>query len=163
MSLDGFSISALGLPKDITSAQTAASVERNILTVNDKIVGKIDRALNKKINNEEKEENNKNKYYNDSYEESEENEEDKEDSENSSDILDSDKDKKISLKSLRSHQNIQIQDVENVSIRVNAKSDKIELYNKTTNKILESIRAEDFLDMINNLDYNSGILVNLKI
>ena len=67
MSVDGFSMSSLGLPKDITSAQAAVTSEQSINSGNEKIVGKIDRALNKKINNDEKEENQRNKYFNDGF------------------------------------------------------------------------------------------------
>ena len=155
MSVDGFSMSSLGMPKDITSAQAATTAEHVVQMGNDKVVGKIDKALNKKINNdEEKKQNQNNQYFDDSYE-SEENEDEQE-----SDV---DKDEKLSAKKARRYKHISIKDPENVVIKVNSESDKIELYNKATNKVIESIKAEDFIDMINNLDYNSGILVNFKI
>lgn len=156
MSVDGFSMSSLGMPKDITSAQAAATAEQVVQMGNEKVVGKIDRALNKKINNDEEKERNKNQYFEDGYESSEdENQEDDESGVN--------KDEKLSLKNAKKYQNISIKDPENVIIRINDKNDKIELYNKATKKIIESIKADDFLDMMNNLDYNSGILANFKI
>lgn len=157
MSLDGFAISNFNLPKDVTSAQAAATAEQIVLNSNDKVVGKIDRALNKKINNEEKEEQ-KNKYFEDGYEEDEEDEENENDE--SSDL---DKDEKIPLNKIKNYKNLIIKNPENFVLRINDKKDRIELYNKMTNKILESINTQDFLDMMNNLDYNSGIMVNLKI
>lgn len=157
MSLDGFAISNFNLPKDVTSAQAAATAEQIILNSNDKVVGKIDRALNKKINNEEKEEQ-KNKYFEDGYEEDEDDEENENDE--SSDL---DKDEKIPLNKIKNYKNLIIKNPENFVLRINDKKDRIELYNKMTNKILESINTQDFLDMMNNLDYNSGIMVNLKI
>ena len=54
MSVDGFSMASLGMPKDITSAQAAITTEQGVNTGNEKVVGKIDRALNKRINNKEK-------------------------------------------------------------------------------------------------------------
>ena len=63
MSVDGFSMSSLGMPKDITSAQAAATAEQVVQMGNEKVVGKIDRALNKKINNDEEKERNKNQYF----------------------------------------------------------------------------------------------------
>lgn len=157
MSLDGFAISNFNLPKDVTSAQAAATAEQIVLNSNDKVVGKIDRALNKKINNEEKEEQ-KNKYFEDGYEEDEDDEENENDE--SSDL---DKDEKIPLNKIKNYKNLIIKNPENFVLRINDKKDRIELYNKMTNKILESINTQDFLDMMNNLDYNSGIMVNLKI
>ena len=40
---------------------------------------------------------------------------------------------------------------------------KVELYNKSTKKAVETIRPKDFVEMVAKLDYNSGILVNKKI
>lgn len=56
MSVDGFSMSSLGLPKDITSAQMAASTEQAVLNAGEKVVGKIDKVLNKRIDNNTDEE-----------------------------------------------------------------------------------------------------------
>ena len=158
MSVDGFSMSSLGLPKDITSAQAAVTSEQSINSGNEKIVGKIDRALNKKINNDEKEENQRNKYFNDGFKE--ENEEDEE--ENNNEETSIDKDEKITGQKARNYKTT-IKDPENVVIKINKKTDKIELYNSVTKKIIESINANDFIEMINKLDYNSGILVNKSI
>ncbi len=158
MSVDGFSIANFNLPKDITSAQAAATAEQVVFTGNEKVVGKIDKALNKKINNDE-EKGNQNKFFEDAYEESKDENEDEEENDESG----IDKDKRLSTKSAKRYKNLVINDPENVVIKINNKTDKIELYNKSTNKILESIKAQDFLDMINKLDYNSGIMVNLNI
>ena len=158
MSVDGFSIANFNLPKDVTSAQAAATAEQVVFTGNEKVVGKIDRALNKKINNDE-EKSNQNKYFEDAYEESKEDDNENEERDESG----VNKDEKISSKNAKRYKNIVINDPENVVIKINSKTDKIELYNKSTNKILESIKAQDFLDMINKLDYNSGIMVNLNI
>lgn len=157
MSIDGFSLSNFNMPKDVTSAQAALTAEQTALIANEKVVGKIDKALNKRINNDEKEENQNNKFFEDAYESDEEKDEEEKDESGV------DKDEKISLKNVRNYERFTIKDPENVEIKINTKNNKIELYNKLTNKMLESIKAEDFLDMINNLDYNSGILVNLKI
>ncbi|MBR2526619.1 hypothetical protein IKE67_09165 [bacterium] len=159
MSVDGFSMSSLGV-KDITSAQAAAATEHAVNTGNDKVVGKIDRALNKRINNEEKEENQKNQYFNDGYKNEDEDENENENEEGKAFV---DKDEKITTKKARSIKSTLIKDPENVIITVNNKTDKIELYNKVTKRIVETINATDFLEMINKLDYNSGIIVNKLI
>ncbi len=159
MSVDGFSMSALGLPKDITSAQAAASVEQGVLSSGEKTVEKIDRAVNKRINNDEKEEKNKNNFFQDGYAEEDADEENEEKDEEG--FLN--KDAKISSKNAQKYKSLLIKDPENVIIKVNKYTDRIELYNKITKKTLESINADDFLEMINKLDYNSGILVNKSI
>ena len=159
MSVDGFSMSALGLPKDITSAQAAASVEQGVLSSGEKTVEKIDRAVNKRINNDEKEEKNKNNFFQDGYAEEDADEENEEKDEEGS----LNKDSKISSKHAQKYKSLLIKDPENVIIKVNKYTDRIELYNKITKKTLESINADDFLEMINKLDYNSGILVNKSI
>jgi len=157
MGVDGFSMASLGMPKDITSAQAAVTTEQGVLSGNEKIVGKIDRALNKRINNDEKEENPKNKYFNDGF--NEEDDEEDENDENSS----VNKDEKISLKNAKNLKTAIIKDTENIVIKVNNVTERIELYNKVTKKIVESITANDFLEMINRLDYNAGVLVNKSI
>lgn len=159
MSVDGFSMASFNLPKDVTSAQAAATAEQVVFTGNEKVVGKIDRALNKKINNDE-EKSNQNNYFEDAYEDSKDEDEDEKDESSESGV---NKDEKISLKNAKKYKKLVINDPENVTIKINNKSDRIELYNKSTNKIIESIKAQDFLEMINKLDYNSGIMVNLNI
>ena len=163
MSVDGFSMSALGLPKDITSAQAAASVEQGVLSSGEKTVEKIDRAVNKRINNDEKEEKNKNNFFQDGYAEEDADEENEEKDEEKDEEGSLNKDAKISSKNAQKYKSLLIKDPENVIIKVNKYTDRIELYNKIKKKTLESINAEDFLEMINKLDYNSGILVNKSI
>ena len=159
MSVDGFSLSSIGLGKDITSAQAAITTEQGVLSGNEKIVDKIDRALNKRINNDEKEESNKNKYFNDGFQEEDKDDEGDENNDESS----LNKDEKISAKAANKYKALIIRDPENVIVKVNNKTDKIELYNKVTKKTLEAINANDFLEMINKLDYNSGVLLNKSI
>lgn len=160
MSVDGFSMSSLGLSKDITSAQATASVEHSMFNVGEKSVEQIDRALNKKINDEEKnrEKNKKNDFQDGYAEEDDDEENEQKDDENSVN-----KDAKISSKNAQKYKSLLIKDPENVVIKVNKLTDRIELYNKVTKKTLESINADDFLEMINKLDYNSGVIVNKSI
>ncbi len=160
MSVDGFSIASLGLPKEVTSAQAAANAEHVAQTGNEKVVGKIDRALNKKINNDEEKEH-KNQYFEDGFKQSddeEEKEEDKKDEseENSTGDL-------IEPKNSVGYRPPVIKDPENIVVRYNNKTEKVELFNKVTKKTVESIQTQEFVEMINKLDYNSGVLVNRKI
>lgn len=157
MGVDGFSMSSLGLPKDITSAQATASMSENVVLGNaDKNVEKIDQAVNKRITDDE-EKKNKGNFFNDGFEEKQE-EDENEDDENSKDENDTEK-----STSKSNYKAPVINDPENVVIRFNGNTQKIELYNQVSQKTIESIKANDFVSMINKLDNNSGILVNKKI
>ncbi len=158
MGVDGFSMSSLGLPKDITSAQATASMSENVVLGNtDKNVEKINQTINKKITDDE-EKKNKGNFFNDGFAEKQE-EEDDDDDENSKDENDDEK----SSSSKPKYKAPVINDPENVVIRFNGNTQKIELYNQVSQKTIESIKANDFVSMINKLDNNSGILVNKKI
>ena len=141
MSVDGFSIASLGLPKEITSAQVAANAEHVAQMGNEKVVGKIDRALNKKINNDE---------------EKEEEDKKRESEENTTGNF-------IEPSNSVGYRPPVIKDPENIVVRYNNKTEKVELFNKVTKKTVESIKTDEFVEMINKLDYNSGVLVNRKI
>lgn len=170
MSVDGFSMANLGLPKDITSAQMAASTEQAVLNASERVVGKIDRALNKKIDNNTDEEKEKNKFFEDGFqdddEDDDENSEDenqenaKETSLNANEVFD---DGIARKKRNQRYKPPVIKDPENITIRFNNDLNNIELYNIVTNKTVESIDTEDFVNMVNKLDYNSGIFVNKNI
>ena len=161
MSVDGFSIASLGLPKEVTSAQAAANAEHVAQTGNEKVVGKIDRALNKKINNDEEKEH-KNQYFEDGFEQSDEDDEEEKNEKKQ------EKNEKSDLSVFEPENSAGyrppvIKDPENIVVRYNSKTEKVELFNKVTKKTVESIKTEDFVEMINKLDYNSGVLVNRKI
>ena len=70
---------------------------------------------------------------------------------------------KITQKNAKKYKALLIKDPENVLIKFNKYTDRIELYNKVTKKTIETISSNDFLEMINKLDYNSGVLVNKSI
>lgn len=164
MGVDGFSMASLSMPKDITSAQAAATVEQQVGGIGEKVVNKIDRAINKKINNDEEKEK-KNQYFEDGFKEKDEDEEEDEEGK--------DKDKEESAKfesnsekkssNVKKYKHEKIKDPENLIVRYNGLNDKIELYNKASKKTVETIKPEAFVEMISKLDYNSGVLVNKKI
>ena len=54
-------------------------------------------------------------------------------------------------------------DPKEFSVRINQKSDMIELYNNTTKNIVETISAHDLMGLISKLNSASGILINKKI
>ena len=168
MSVDGFSMSSLGLPKDITSAQMAASTEQAVLNAGEKVVGKIDKVLNKRIDNNTDDEKEKNQFFEDGFQkdeedEDEENEENEENAQHQS-FLNTDEEFKDGIeKKKRKYKAPVIKDPENITIRFNNDLNNIELYNIVTNKTVESIQTEEFVSMVNKLDYNSGILLNKNI
>jgi len=150
MGVDGFSMSSLGLPKEVTSAQAAAVTEQNI-AINEKSVQKINESKNKRITDEEKEKENKKKKndFNDGLIEEEKTDENSENqSENEEPII-----YRYKLE----------EKADNVSIRFNAKNETVELFNKITENTIDSMHAQEFVDLVSNLDYNSGILINKNI
>ena len=163
MGVDGFSMASIGMPKDITSAQAAATTEQQVVNADEKVVNRIDRALNKRINNDEEKEH-KNQYFDDGFQEDDEEDEDEnensEESENSEELPAETDENNQNVKKYKPYE---IKDPENVIVRYNNVNDKVELYNKATKKAVETIRPKDFVEMITKLDYNSGILVNKKI
>ena len=161
MSVDGFSIASLGLPKEITSAQVAANAEHVAQMGNEKVVGKIDRALNKKINNDEEKEH-KNQYFEDGFKQSDDEEEEKEEDKKRESEENTTGDF-IEPNNSVGYRPPVIKDPENIVIRYNNKTEKVELFDKVTKKTVESIKTDEFVEMINKLDYNSGVLVNRKI
>lgn len=169
MSVDGFSMSSLGLPKDITSAQMTASTEQAVLNAGERVVGKIDRALNKKIDNNTDEEKENKQFFEDGFQEDDEDDEDKDNEDqnenNPKSAINEDEvfNDGIARKKRRRYKTPIISDPENITVRFNNGLNNIELYNIVTNKTVESIDTEDFVSMVNKLDYNSGILLNKNI
>ncbi len=167
MSVDGFSMSSLGLPKDITSAQMAASTEQAVLNASEKVVGKIDRALNKKIDNNTDEEKENKQFFEDGFQDDDEDDDDNdgqnEDTPKSTINPDEVFNDGIAKKKRSRYKAPIISDPENITVRFNNGLNNIELYNIVTNKTVESIATEDFVSMVNKLDYNSGILLNKNI
>lgn len=168
MSVDGFSMSSLGLPKDITSAQMTASTEQAVLNASEKVVGKIDRALNKKIDNNTDEEKEKNQFFEDGFQKDDDDDNEDENQEEEAKGFSVNQDEIFNdgiarKKRFKRYKAPVIKDPENITIRINNNLNNIELYNIVTNKTVEIIDAEDFVNMVNKLDYNSGILVNKNI
>ena len=50
-----------------------------------------------------------------------------------------------------------------LAIRLNRNSEIIELYNKNTNKVVETKNTNDLIKLIDKLKISSGVLVNKKI
>jgi uncharacterized FlaG/YvyC family protein len=155
MGLDGFSLASIGLPKDVTSAQASASAEQLAQKGLESKVNNINKTGDVTISDEEKEKNKGNKnlkdeFFQDGFEDNEETEENNEN-------------KKEEKASKRSKRKPLLKDAENLTVRFNEASETVELYNKVTNRTIETIKAEDLVDLVSKLDYSSGILVNKQI
>ena len=60
-----------------------------------------------------------------------------------------------------------IEDLENPNkdfyVKLNAKDDIIELYDSTTNKLIETISGNELQELVKKLNMASGIFVNKKV
>lgn len=156
MGLDGFSISDLRMRKEPTSAQYANTVERHVAEgaeVKIKDVGGMakDGEIKRKEDNDENPKN-KNKKQNQNFEDffedtTGQNSADLIDTEKEEDFVDPFKDKNI----------------RDFAVRINSKTEMIELYNKNDKKVVETITAEELMEVIAKMKSASGILVNKKI
>jgi len=55
------------------------------------------------------------------------------------------------------------EDAKEFSVRINPKTEMVELFNNKEGKIIETISATDLMQLISKLDSASGIIVNRKI
>lgn len=56
-----------------------------------------------------------------------------------------------------------LENVKNYGIRVNENTEMIELYDKNTNKIVELIRANDLINLVQKVENASGVFFNKSI
>lgn len=159
MALDGFSLRQVGLGQDNTSAQMSAKTEHAVKSVKHNDVQNV-QASKLTIKEDEKEQNKKKKKKNEIVDGFDENEDEVTEKFN-------DADSDISVKTYNNYKKNSKKYVyefsNNVAIRLNSVKEKVELYNSKTNKLLESINTEDFLNLISKLDSASGIMVNKQI
>ena len=151
MGMDGLSIANTGLVKESTSAEYTNKTEQAIhtddsntnkqvqsLSQNQKVRSKDDEDKSDKKNNSEKQnlaENNDN------------NQDSTED-----DITD---------------EEIDIEEIENPNkdfyVKLNTKDDIIELYDSSTNKLIETISGNELGELVQKLNMASGIFINKKV
>ena len=150
MGLDGFSMSNLGLHKEVTSAQMANQAEQ--LATKDmqfKIKDVTNLAKQKGIKRREGDsEAEKETFFEDGLFQNEESYEN-----------DEARDAEVKL----IEQEFEQKDPREFSVRINPKTEMVELYNNRSKKIIETINAEDLMDLMSRLDSASGVLVNKKV
>jgi len=142
MGIDGLSMANLGLHKEVTSAQMANQAEQLAgkgLEFKIKDIGE----LSKEKGVERKEDGSS--QGGGSFEENL-----KEDEQND-------------FKEKFDEKRFKTEDAKEFSVRINPKTEMVELFNNKESKIIETISASDLMQLISKLDSASGIIVNRKI
>ena len=145
MGLDGFSMGNLGLNTEMTSAQMANQAEQIAQKESEiKVKDVTKTAEDDGVKRKEEEDSSGNESFAGGS-----NKKKKGDQENNDNVV--------------NLTEIENADLKEFAIRINKKTDLIELFNKEDGRILETITAKDLMDLISKLDNASGILVNRKI
>lgn len=149
MGLDGFAMSNLGLGTEMTSAQMASQAEQ--LAQKDSLIKIKDveeSAEKQEIKRKKKDEQEQSETpFEDGFEEKQDGEAESE----------------TPKKGLISEKDFEKKDPKEFSVRINPKTNRIELFNNKDDNVLETINANDLMGLISKLDTASGILVNRKI
>lgn len=137
MGLDGFSIANVGLPRKLTSAQLANNAESLALKGSEWSIKNVDGLAKKQaaVREEEQLENEGGTYYLSQQDNEEEKEDDSQQNEPQKKFL----------------------------VKLNPKTNLIELYDLENDIILETITPSDLINLVTNLKSPSGIFVNKKI
>lgn len=150
MGLDGFSMANLGLHKDVTSAEMANQVEQLANKGLEFKIKDIDNLVEKKgIERKEEGSGGNNQTFDDGlFQKKEEDEYEDELSSAEMQLIE---------------QELEQKDPREFSVRINPKTEMVELYNNRSKKIIETINAEDLMGLVSKLDDATGVLVNKKI
>lgn len=153
MGMDGLSMSNTGTLKESTSADYTNRSEQAIQSDpsnNSKLVQNLatNRAVREKDEEEENQKNNSNQQA-------------KSDSEEFQDGLVEENPKE------ESNEDFNIEDLDNPNkdfyVKLNAKDDIIELYDSSSDKLIETISGNELQEMVKRLNTVSGIFVNKKV
>lgn len=150
MALDGFSMGNLGLQKELTSAQMANQADQLAKKGSEfkiKDITKIAEDKKVKIHDEDSESKNQ---FHDGFKKK------------SQDNADSDEEEN-NLSSGISIEEFESQHLKEISVRINPKTEMVELFSNTNNRIIETMSADDLMALLSKLNSASGILVNRKI
>lgn len=151
MGLDGFSMGNLGLNTELTSAQLVSQAEQSAQKASEFKIKNISESEKEHLVKEkEEEEKNNQQGFDDGFAKDEEEEELVEYAEDESQTLINEKD-------------IENSNPKDFSVRINPRTDLIELFNKKDERVVESIQAKDLMGLVSKLNGASGILVNRKI
>lgn len=145
MSVDGFLMGNLGITTEVSSAQMASRAEHNAnkeseIKIKDLNEAEKDGGVKAKTD----EERNSQQEFEDGFRKNNNSDDDE-------------------LQSHLTEEEIENSDPKEFSIRINSKTEKVELINNKSGNIVESIKAQDLMQVMSRLDNASGILVNRKI
>ena len=148
MSVDGFLMGNLGLSAELSSAQMASQSEHlakkeSEIKIKDLEESEKDGGVKRKTEEEEN-----NQEFNDGFDKPKKEESDNDESQ---------------LQDNLTKKELDSRDPSEFSIRINSKTEMIELLNTKSGKMVESIKAQDLMQVLSKLDDASGILVNRKI
>ena len=149
MGLDGFSMSNLGLPERLTSAQMADRAEQLATQGTEyKIKDSTQLATQNGVQRKESDSGGFTPGYSGNFRKKK-GEESENDENKNQEIL--------------NQVNFEEKDSKDFSVKVNPETETIELYSLKNQKIVETISADDLRDLILKLDDASGVFVNKKI
>lgn len=145
MGLDGFSMGNLGLHKEVTSAQMANQAEQLATRGSEFKIRDISNIGDKKgIERKKEGSGNNQETFKDGF-------------------LNKQGEEENPFLEQMAQEDFEKADPKEFSVRVNPRTEMVELYNNQSNKIIETISAEDLMGLLSKLDSASGILVNKKI
>lgn len=147
MGLDGFSMGNLGLNTDMTSAQMANQAEHLANKEFEVKIKDVEQLAEEQLIKRKEEDSEEKQDKEDAKKKEHEQEQEPED-ENLS---------------LLNEKDFESKDPREFSVRINPRTDMIELFNNKEERILETISATDLMHLISKLDSASGILINRKI
>lgn len=147
LGLDGFSMGNLGLNTDMTSAQMANQAEHLANKEFEVKIKDVEQLAEEQLI-KRKEEDSEEKHAREDAKKKEQNQEQEPEDENLS---------------LLNEKDFESKDPREFSVRINPRTEMIELFNNKEERILETISATDLMHLISKLDSASGILINRKI
>jgi uncharacterized FlaG/YvyC family protein len=148
MGLDGFAMGNLGLNADLTSAQMANQVEQLAKKESEFLIKDVtELSYGNGVKRKKGEQEGKNTF-NGGFKQKKKD-----------DIINSDEDEK---KTLNEDSFIQ-KDLKDFFLRVNPKTNSIELFSNKDGRVLEEIPASDLMELVSRMNNPSGILVNKRI
>ena len=150
MGMDGLSMANTGALKESTSADFTSKTEQTMQadpTNNSKQVQTM--STNRRIREKDEDEENSKKKKNDAQEEFEDG------------LVE------ISDEVLEEEEEFDIEDIENPNkdfyVKLNAKDDIIELYDSSSQRLIETISGNELQELVKKLNMASGIFVNKKV
>ena len=148
MGLDGFTMSNIGLHRDLTSAQMASQADELANMDKDVKIEDITSLSTKKgIKRRDGDSDGAGGFVGFGFKGKNPNEEEEDDDETSN------FDEKVFENS----------NPKEFSVRINSKTEMVELFNNKSKKIVETISAGDLMALISKMDSASGVLVNKKV